>query len=257
MRFDSARPAAVVRTAVLIGILAGLATALFMTVTGEPWVDDAIRLEEASVFEDEAEAHTAHDHAHEPEIVSRADQRGVGLFSAYGLIGGAFGMLLALVFLAQGRGRSAFGRSLLAGAALGGAITVAPWLKYPPNPPAVGDPETLSQRQWQYMAVIVITGLLFVAGARLSRRLRDGGWPEHRRLTLVSAGIALAMSVTLALLPAPPDPVGAPANLVWHFRLASLGGNLLLWAVLSIGFGVLATERAKAGGDRPAVPVTA
>ena len=39
-----------------------------------------------------------------------------------------------------------FRRALVAGAVLAGAITVAPWLKYPPNPPAVGDPDTLAKR---------------------------------------------------------------------------------------------------------------
>ena len=47
-------------------------------------------------------------------------------------------------------------------------------------------------------------------------------------------------------LPSSPDPVGAPANLVWQFRLNSLTGNLLVWALLTLGLGVLWAEAARA-----------
>lgn len=256
MRFDPARPGAVVRAAVLLGILAGLMAAIFMTVAGEPWVDDAIVLEEVSVFDDEAAAEAADGHAHEPEIVSRSDQRGVGLFSAYGVAGGAFGLLFALAFLGlRGAGQPAFRRALLAGATLAGAITVAPWLKYPPNPPAVGDPGTLSERQWQYVAVILLAAVIGFVAIRVSGVLRAADWPESHRVGAVAAAVVVSMGAVLALLPPPPDPVGVSANLVWHFRLASLGGNLLLWAVLSIGFGLLAAERRSVG--QPPAAVTA
>jgi hypothetical protein len=52
---DPTRPGAVVRAAVLLGIVAGLLAAVFMTVVGEPWVDDAIALEEAALAEDGAD----------------------------------------------------------------------------------------------------------------------------------------------------------------------------------------------------------
>lgn len=253
MTIDPARAGAVVRAAVLLGVLAGLLAAVFMTVVGEPWLDDAIALEEASVFEDESQAVEAGHDAHEPEIVSRSDQRGIGLFSAYGVSGGAFGLLFALGFLGQRRGgQSAFRRALVAGAVLAGAVTVAPWLKYPPNPPAVGDPETLTQRQWQYLALIATAAAVGFFATHLGGHLRTQGWAEGKRVAAVAGFVALVMGAALTLLPAPPDPVNAPANLVWHFRLASLGGNLLLWSVLTLGFGLVAGARTGAGRDRAA-----
>jgi hypothetical protein len=45
-----------------------------------------------------------------------------------------------------------------------------------------------------------------------------------------------------------------PANLLWRFRIASLGGNLLLWGVLTAGFGFAAARRERAlAGPVPAV----
>jgi predicted cobalt transporter CbtA len=223
---------------------------VFMTVVGEPWVDDAIALEEAGLAEDEAD-HEAAGHGHEPEIVSRSDQRGVGLFSAYGLTGGAFGLLFALAFIGQRRGHgSPFRRTLIAGSVLAGAITVAPWLKYPPNPPAVGDPDTLSQRQWQYLALIATTAAVGFFATRLGGHLGQLRWREPSRVAAVTGFVVVMMGAALALLPPPPDEIGVPANLVWHFRLASLGGNLLLWAVLTFGFGLLTLRRIDSDGGR-------
>ena len=250
MSIDPTRPGAVVRGAVVLGLVAGLLAAVFMTVVGEPWVDDAIAIEEAALAEEEAD-HAADGHDHEPEIVSRSDQRGVGLFSAYGLTGAAFGLLFALAFIGQRRGQaSPFRRALIAGSVLAGAITVAPWLKYPPNPPAVGDPDTLSQRQWQYLALLATAGAVGVCATRLGGHLRRLSWPEPSRVAAVTGFVVVVMGAALTLLPPPPDEIGVPANLVWHFRLASLGGNLLLWGVLTFGFGLLTLRTIDSDGGR-------
>jgi predicted cobalt transporter CbtA len=224
----------VVAGAVALGLVAGIAAALFLTITGEPSIEEAIRLEHRS-------------HAAEGEVVSRGVQKGAGLFAAYALTGVAFGLLFAAAYTALRRGRpDPFRRALVAGAVLAGALTVSPWLKYPPNPPAVGDPDTLSRRQLLYAALILLSVVVLAAAAHVSRRLREAGWTEARRVVAVVAGVALAMLLLYGVLPPAPDAVGVPATLVWRFRLASLGGNLLLWTGLALGFGVLAGEPARA-----------
>ena len=210
----------------LVGLVAGLFAALVLTVTAEPSVAEAIKLEESR----------AAPGAHADEIVSRAVQKGVGLFGAYALAGSGFGLLFAAAFIA-------FKRPIVAGAVLGGALTVAPWLKYPPNPPAVGDPATLSKRQLLYVSVIAIALVVGVVATLASRRLRRTGWDDPRRLAAVVALVAVPMLVAFAALPPAPDAVNAPATLIWRFRLASLGGNVALWTVLTLGFAVLARDR--------------
>ena len=232
-RFDPARPTSAVAVAALIGVVAGLLAATFLTVSAEPSIDRAIRIEHARA--------TVTGAAPERELVSRGEQKGVGLFGAYALTGAGFGVLFAATFLLLGRTRMpVFRRALVAGGVLAGALTVSPWVKYPPNPPAVGDPGTLGRRQFLYVSVIVLTVLVLAGLVWLAGRLRDAGWDDpHRVAAVVGAGVVVLLAV-YALLPPAPDPVTVPATLVWRFRLASLGGNLLLWTGLTLGFAVAA-----------------
>ncbi len=247
-RFDPARLRSVVVVAVLVGLLAGLSSALLLRYTGEPLVRHAIAIEKAR---DAAVAASGAPGVAGPELVSRSVQSGPGLFAALGLSGAAFGLLFSLVFWSLRHAQTLpFGRSLWAGAILFGSLNVAPWLKYPPNPPAVGNPDTLGRRQALYVSLIALSLAVALLGAALSGWLRRQGWPEDRRVAAVAVAVTAAFGAALALLPSAPDPVNAPATLVWRFRLASLGGNALLWAVLSVGFGMLAAEAAR----RPASP---
>ena len=65
----------------------------------------------------------------------------------------------------------------MSGAILAGAVTVAPWLKYPPNPPAVGDPDTVGERERLYVLMIVLAALALAGLAHLSARLRRRAGP--------------------------------------------------------------------------------
>jgi predicted cobalt transporter CbtA len=258
-RFDPARPLSVLVSALVVGIFAGLVSAGFLSITGEPSIEDAIAIEEANAAK--AAEHTgATGHEEAPEV-SRSVQRGAGLFGAYALAGAAFGALFGATFIGLRRRVPDFlSRALVTGAALGGAITVSPWLKYPPNPPAVGDPATLSERQTLYFTVIILTLIVLFAVSRLSARLRTAGWSDGPRLLLVAGAIVALMAVVYALMPPAPDEIAVPATLLWRFRLASLGGNLLLWGVLALGFGAAATvaeERAGAPTSRPPAARTA
>jgi predicted cobalt transporter CbtA len=235
-RFDPARPLAVIIGAVVAGIVAGLLASVLLTFTAEPVIDRAIALEEAHHAQEP-------NPGVEPEIVARPTQKGVGRFAAYGLGGGAYGVLFGIAFLALRRRPGAFDRAVLAGAVLAGAFTVMPFLKYPPNPPGVGDPATLSERQWKYLTVIFISLVLLAAAARLSSRLRERRWADEERRIAVALAVVAPLGLLCALLPPFHDPVDVPATLLWRFRMASLGGNLTLWAVLTAGFGAAAVRR--------------
>jgi len=243
-RFDPSRLRWVIAASVVVGLLAGLASALLLRVIGEPLVRDATALEDARSAA--AAASGASHGAAAPELVSRSVQSGAGLFAAMGLSGAAFGLVFALAFWGLRSAQpSPFRRAMWAGVILFGSITLAPWLKYPPNPPAVGDPDTLGRRQGLYVSLIALSLAVGLVGAALAGLLGRQGWPEHRRVAAVAIAVAVVFGTALAVLPPAPDPVDAPATLIWRFRLASLAGNALLWAVLSVGFGVLAAETSR------------
>ena len=243
--FDPRRPVSVLLGAMLLGIVAGLVTAAYLSVTGEPAIEEANAA--AAAGQGGAPGHQGEE---EPEV-SREVQRGAGLFGGYALSGAAFGGIFGVTFLAlRKRVPRVASRAVVTGAVLAGAITISPWLKYPPNPPAVGDPATLAERQTLYVAVIVLTLVVLVAAAQLASRLRAAGWVDDQRLALVVAAVVIPMGVIYALMPPPSDEIAVPATLLWRFRIASLAGNLLLWAVLALGFALLAAaaeRRSRAG----------
>ena len=167
-RVDPSRLRSLAVAAAVVGMIGGIVAATFASIAGEPAVDDAIAIEEANAA---AQPEDPAAHSDDEASVSRSDQRGVGLFGAYVLSGAAFGALLALTAHGLRRGRpDAARRVVLGGVILAGAFTVAPWLKYPPNPPAVGDPGTLAERQGLYVAVICIAAALGLGATILSRR---------------------------------------------------------------------------------------
>jgi hypothetical protein len=247
----SARPGfgALLLRGLLAGLIAGLLAGVFGYVAGEPRVDAAIAIEEQA-----APAGADH-HGDEEPLVSRAGQRG-GLFLATGLYGLAMGGLLATAYTLVRRrlrtpsdARAALG---LAGAALLGVVVV-PFLKYPPNPPAVGDPATVNQRTISYLAILVI-GLVAVWAAVVAARTQPAEW---RQAAAGTAGFLVVVAVGWLLLPTIDEvPDTFPASLLWNFRLASLGTQAVLWTVLGLAYAALLTARRPA--DQPnREPVTA
>ena len=73
------------------------------------------------------------------------------------------------------------------------------------------------------------------------------------RQSAVAVATVLAVAVGLALLPDNADLVGAPAWLVWEFRVRSLGLLALLYAALGATYGALGARTRPAGAaPRPA-----
>lgn len=221
----------------LVGLVAGLLALGFASLVGEPQIDQAItfeRLEAAQRGEPP-----------QKDLVSRAVQRSIGLATAVGVYSVALGGLFALTFaVAHGRIGQFGPRATAALVALGGFVTVVlvPFLKYPANPPSVGNPATLDRRTALYFAMILFSVVGAMVAVRLGRWLipRYGNW----NATLI-AGCAFMMFIVVVQLVLPSVnevPPGFPATVLWDFRLASLGTQLVLWATLGLLFGGL-TER--------------
>lgn len=231
----------------LVGILAGLFAFGFARIFGEPQVDRAIAYEEQMAA---AEAATSGEPAEEEEeLVSRATQAGVGLLTGSVIYGAAIGGLFALVFaFAYGRVGSLGPRATAALLALAAfvAVVLAPALKYPATPPAVGNPETIGARTGLFFLMLVLSVAAAVASVALARRLwaRHGGW--NAGIAGAAAFVALMAVVQYALPTINEIPDGYSADLLWRFRTSSLGMHAILWTVIGLAFGALA-ERGLAG----------
>lgn len=216
----------------LAGVVAGLLVFALGRWIGEPQVERAIAFENAM---DQAEGK-----APEPEIVGRRIQGTVGLLTATVVDGAAVGGVFALVFaLAYGRVPVADPRTLSAILAALGFVTLAvvPALKYPANPPSVGEPGTIGVRTGAFFLLIAFSvaamALAVQTGRRLDRRL--GAWNGWSAAAVLFVALMAAASRLL------PDfdevPAGFPASLMWRFRIASLEMQLLLWGALGLFFG--------------------
>ena len=231
------------------GMLLGIVSACLMIAVaelfGEPQVARAIAFEQAM--------HRAAGLAAEPELVSRAVQRGVGLLTAGLMYGAAFGGLFALVFasLFQRIGRLS-PRPLSAWLALAGFIAIAlvPMLKYPPNPPSIGAPETIGLRTALYFELMLVSVGALVLGVLAGRWLmaRLGLWNAVLAGTIT---FLLVVAVALLVMPEVSEiPAQFPAVVLWRFRIAALGMQAVLWSSLGLGFGAAAERLLQPGGAR-------
>jgi predicted cobalt transporter CbtA len=232
----------------LAGVIAGLLAFGFSKVFGEPQVDRAI------AFENAMDAARAKQHAAmgmpaeqpEAELVSRAVQASYGLFTGVVVFSAAVGGLFALVFaFANGRVGSLSPRAVSALLAAAGFIAVylVPTLKYPANPPAVGEADTIGYRTALYFLMLLISVVAMTGAIILRQRLvcRHGAWSAA---LLAVASYIVAIAVALLALPGIDEvPDGFPAVVLWKFRIASLGMQCVMWASIGLLFGWL-TERA-------------
>jgi predicted cobalt transporter CbtA len=228
---------AYLRRGMAAGLLAGLLAGLFAFVAGEPVLDKAIAIEEAS--------HGAH---HE-EMFSRSTQK-VGLFFATGLfgvtVGGVFGIAYTL-FRERLAAGSDLGRSIsLAGAIFAGAFLI-PFLKYPANPPSIGDPSTIRERTAAYFALVALSLLTLLVAWLAARALKARGLDAPRRRLMVGTVLVVVVVALFLSLPVGPSSVGSPSGILWAFRFSSLGTQVVFWAGLGLVFGLLC-ERARRKG---------
>ena len=230
----------------IVGLFAGLLAGTFAYVMGEPRVDAAIAIEEAGghTHTHEQADHDHQDQAEEQPLVSRDGQK-AGLFLATSLYGVALGGMFAVAFTLLRRKlrteNDAYAALGLAAAGFVGIVLV-PFFKYPPNPPAVGDPETITKRTVTYLMTLVIGLLAVWAGVALSRWAERYG--EIARLAGGVAGVVATVVAAYLILPRINEvPETFPATLLWQFRFASLGTQATLWLLLGFGYAVAVDRR--------------
>ncbi len=232
----------------IAGVIAGILVFAFARFFGEPLVDVAIAFEEAAA---QAAGEVA-----EPEVVSRATQAGPGLFIGVIAYSVAIGGLFALVFaFVHGRfsSLSARGTSAVIAVAAFVAIVIVPAIKYPANPPAVGNSDTIGVRTELFFLMIVVSIASLIAAVAIARSLaaRYGLWNAA-----IVAGVLFVVFIGLVEYLLPPInevPENFSAMVLWRFRTTTLGMHMILWSVLGLAFGALAEKRLGAkGGLRPA-----
>lgn len=237
------------------GLLAGAIGAVlafaFARLCAEPVIGRAIAYENGRI--DAEAAHGVHEHG--AELYTRGVQANAGLGFGVLIFGVAMGALFAALFcVVYARSKSLAPQSLsvLLGVGAFGTVHLVPFVKYPPNPPAVGHADTIVARTGWYLLMVLASVVLAVVAVWLARRLtaRLGG----RNATLVAAGAYVAaITVVAVALPAvdeTPEPMrdaagaisypGFPADVLYEFRVLSLATQLVLWVTIGLVFATLA-----------------
>ena len=195
--------------------------------------------------------------------------------------GVAIGLFFAVAFcMAYGRAGNVRPRQLALLVALGGFLTLflVPFLKYPGNPPSIGNPDTIRDRGALWLLMVVASVVCVIGATWLGRRLqaRFGNW---NATLLACAAFVVVMGAIMAVLPAlgqlsanvevsgsllteTPQPLrdttgaivypGFDADLLYRFRLYSVGAQVILWT--AIGLGVRTARGARVPGPRHTQP---
>ncbi len=239
----------------LAGILGALLATLFARGFAEPQIDLAIGYEESHAAHDAAPEHPGGAQRmaqgmtmgpaapHEEELVSRDTQKGAGLVTALVLYGAAVGGIFSLVF-AYGYGRiSHLGPrsfALVLACLTFLLIAIVPAIKYPQTPPAVGKHETVALRTAAYFGMIALS----LGAAVIAARVRGAFARPGRGFDATLLGFVVYLGMVALgqfLLPTINEvPTDFPAVLLWNFRVASMGTQLVLWATIGLAFGLWA-----------------
>jgi len=215
-------------TIVLVsGALAGLVHGTVNFTVVEPYLDQAIGLENESLFASGEAEDTLEFWA---EYESYRIWQKSGQVLAGVILGLAMGSLFGIVYALSRNslpGKNDVTKSVILAGIMWLTIYIIPFLKYPANPPTVGDGETVMLRAILYVSFIALSGIGVVIFYKLSQKL------QNNKKYFGLFGYVIFITILFFVMPENPDEITAPMNLVNEFRLMSVLGVSSFW--LSVG----------------------
>ncbi|EGP94114.1 CbtA family protein [Nitrosarchaeum koreense] len=214
------------------GALAGTIHGVANLILVEPYLDTAIGIENQHLFASGEEKDT-------PEFRAEFDsyrywQKG-GQVLAGAILGTSIGALFGLVY-AYSRsslpGRTDLKKTFTLAAIMWLAIYFIPFLKYPANPPTVGDPETVILRSILYLSFITISSFGAVGFYQLYKKL------QSQKKIVAFVGYTIFISIVFVVMPPNPDEISAPMELVNDFRTMSVIAVSVFWVSVATILGI-------------------
>ena len=220
--------AIVLISGVSAGLIHGTANLVFV----EPSLDQAIGIENQHLFASGEEKDT-------PEFRAEFDSyrywQKSGQVLAGAILGISIGSLFGIIFVLSRNslpGKSDMSKSLILAGIMWLAIYFIPFLKYPANPPTVGDPDTVVLRSILFLTFIAISGFGALGFYKIFKKLKN-------KKFIAILGYAVFVGVVFFAMPENPDKITAPMNLVDHFRMMSAVAVSIYWLSLGIILGSL------------------
>ena len=214
------------------GALAGTIHGVVNFAIVEPYLDQAIGIENQNLFASGEEEDNPQFWA---EYESYRIWQKSGQVLAGIILGVAMGSLFGIVFgLSRNSlpGKNDVSKSVFLSILMWFTLYLIPFLKYPSNPPTVGDGETVVLRAILYVSFIIISGVGVIVFYKLSKKLNG----NKKYLAIV--GYAGLMTIAFIAMPDNPDEITAPMNLVNEFRFVSVLGVSSFWGSVGIILGL-------------------
>ena len=214
------------------GAFAGLVHGTVNFAIVEPYLDQAIGIENQNLFASGEEDDT-------PQFW--VEYEGYRIWQKSGqilagvILGVSVGSLFGIVFALSRNslpGNHDVKKSLVLAGIMWFTLYLIPFIKYPANPPTVGDAETVVLRAILYLSFIAISGIGALAFYKLSKKLEK----NKKLFSLIGYGIFI--SAVFFILPENPDEIRAPMTLVNEFRLMSVLGVTSFWISVGIFLGL-------------------
>jgi predicted cobalt transporter CbtA len=215
----------------LAGAISGTLLAIINLGIVEPYIDEAINIENQNAIA-------------QGEVINPQESNDYRLWQKSGEIaagttlgislGALFGIVFALTRNSIPGSNDKKKALILAGVMLL-VIYIVPALKYPANPPAVGDPETIYYRESLYITLLTISGFSALGLAFLYRMLGD---KKAKQIVVPVIYIGI-IAAAFMILPPNPDEITAPMDLVMGFRIASGLTMSAFWGLLGLILGAL------------------
>jgi len=214
------------------GAIAGLIHGTVNFAIVEPYLDQAIGIENQNLFATGEEEDT-------PQFWVEYEGYRIwqksGLILAGIILGTSIGALFGLVFAFARKslpGNNDLKKSLILAGIMWFTIYLIPFLKYPANPPTVGDTETIELRIILYLSFIAISGISTIGFYKLSTKL------QNRKKFISLIGYGIFISIAFFVMPENPDEVTTPMDFVNEFRFMSVLGVTSFWISIGIIFGL-------------------
>ena len=212
------------------GVIAGIILAFLNLGIVEPYIDRAIGLEVAKQVSSGEKVNMA-------ELIDYRYWQKAGAFAGGAIYGAGLASLFGVIFVfARNKlpGKNNKRKALFLAAVMWFVLYFMVALKYPANPPAVGDPETIYYREVLYVVYIMISGLSALGLAVSWNRI-----PINSKKITIPLIYAAIMVTTYLVMPPNPDKIEISIDLIQTFRILSAITIGIFWAILGIVFGSL------------------
>jgi len=215
----------------LSGVIAGVILAGVNYFVAEPFIDQAIGIEvDNSIASGEV--------VDFDELSTYRVWQKEGTFAAGAFLGLTYGAILGIVYVISRKYLPSSDdrkKALILAAIMCLSLYIVPFIKYPANPPAVGDPETIGLRDSLYTSYQLASGLIALGVSILVYKLRKISYIKYV-IPIIYLGL---VAFIYAVFPVNPDEITAPMDLVNAFRAVTFGTMVMFYLVLGAIFGIM------------------